>query len=262
MRSALSLIDQVARQRATRLSEEHAQREALKEIVSIVDGLPLALELATARLSLLSPTQLASRLRASPELLREDRRDRPERHRSLRATVQWTLEALGGAQRELFVRLGVFAGPVDLEEIEMIAGDDGLDVVSALSGLLDAALVRRIQLGDSRVQFGLPEALRQIASAMLDETSDAADWREVHFLRQHSVLWRARLRNACGAAEERAAAQADREAAAALRWAQMTRHSLADGLAVTRAGRVLWSGRLRECESLLEPLLACPPRRS
>ena len=159
--AALSLVETVALQRATMLTDRRDEREALKQIVSILDGLPLALELATARLSLLTPTELAERLRGSLDVLQEDRRDRPQRHRSLRATVQWTLDSLDLEARKLFVRLGGFAGPVELGEIELITGGDSLDVISALSVLVDVALVRRIEFGDSRIRFGLPEALRQ-----------------------------------------------------------------------------------------------------
>jgi len=107
-------------------------RETLIELVHLLDGLPLALEVAAARLALLSPPQLLQRLRATPDVLRDDRSDRPERQRSLRATVDWSLRLLEPSQRALFARLGVFAGPVELEELELICCADGLDVAGAL----------------------------------------------------------------------------------------------------------------------------------
>ncbi len=257
--AAVSLVEQVARQRATLLVRDDEQLEAMREIVSLLDGLPLALELATARLSLLTPVQLRDRLRRSSDMLRDDRRDRPHRHRSLRATVQWTLDSVPDDQRELFVRLGAFAGPVELEEIEAIAGADGLDVLGALAGLLDVALVRRIESGDARVRFGLPEAVRQIASEMLDDTQDGARWREAHLVRQHELFWRARTRMSPEHVY-RAAVAADLEAGAALEWAHSTHHPLTLRLAAARAAIVGGGGRLREASSLLEPLLAFPPQ--
>jgi predicted ATPase len=256
--AALALVEHVLKQRAAPLHDDEHQREALRDIVSIVEGLPLALELATASLSILKPAQLRDRLRSSTEILRDDRRDREDRHRSLRATVHWTFEALGQDERALFVRLGTFAGPVELEEIEAIVGADGLDVVSGLAGLVDVALIRRIESGDSRVRFGLPEALRQIASAMLAEAQDEARWREAHLLRQHELLWNARTYLVTEATHQKALA-ADLEAAAALRWAQTTGHPLAASLAAARASMLRDSGRLREAKLLLEPLLASPP---
>ena len=257
--AALSLIEHVARQRATQLGREDEQLEALNEIVSMLDGLPLALELATARLSVLTPVQLRDRLRSSSEMLKDERRDRPHRHRSLRATVQWTIDSVPEAHRTLFVRLGAFAGPVEVEEIEAIAGVDGLDVLGALAGLLDVALVRRMESGDSLVRFGLPEALRQIASGMLDDTQDAGRWRDAHLVRQHELLWRART-HYCEDAVYRTALAADLEAAAALRWAQRTGHPLATMLAAVRAGMLVYSGRLREANSLARTI-ACLPAR-
>jgi predicted ATPase/class 3 adenylate cyclase len=256
--AALSLVEQVSKQRATPLDGDEQQREALSEIVSIVEGLPLALELAAASLAILNPAQLRDRLRSSTEILRDDRRDREDRHRSLRATVQWTLGALDRDQRELFARLGTFAGPVELEEIEAVAGGDGLDVISALAGLVDVALVRRIESGDDRVRFGLPEALRQTAGAMLSEGQDEARWREAHLLRQHELLWNARIYLVTEAAHQRALA-ADLEAAAALHWAKSTGHPLAASLAAARASMLHDTGRLREAKLLLQPLLGCPP---
>jgi len=57
--------------------------------------------------------------------------------------------------------LGAFAGPVELTDLELVAGEDGLDVLEALAGLVDVALVSRVESGDGRMRFGLPEALRQ-----------------------------------------------------------------------------------------------------
>jgi predicted ATPase len=125
----------------------------------MLEGVPLALELAAARPSLLSPVQLRDRLSRSSDLLRDDRRDRLERHRSLRATLQWTLGLLEEPARELFVRLGAFAGPVELEEIEAVAGADGLNVLDAVSdvavSLATDARSRAVALIRRGVQHGM-----------------------------------------------------------------------------------------------------------
>lgn len=256
--AAVALIEHAARKRAAPIETGVEQRNAMTEIVSTLDGLPLALELAAARLSLLTPVQLRDRLRDSTQLLRDDRRDRPDRQHSLRATVSWALGPLDQAPRELFSRMGVFAGPVELKEIEVITSADGLDVLSALSELLDVALVRRVESGDYRIRFGLPEALRQIASEMLDSSPAGRRWRQAHLVRQHQLLWSAR--NLIGRESAyRAAIAADLESAAALRWAHANNHPLAESLAAARAQLLAGKGRLREALSLVKPLMASPP---
>src|SRR5437763_5144940 len=178
--AALALMERVARRRGAAFTTDGSNRAALLEVAHLLDGLPLALELAAARLGLLSPSQLCERLRSSADVLKEGGGTRPERQRSLRATVDWTLSLLEPGPREMFTRMGAFAGAVELEELEAVAGGDGLDVLEALAGLLDVALVRRVESGDGRVRFGLPEALRQIAASRLDVAADGQEWRRSH----------------------------------------------------------------------------------
>ena len=251
--AALALMERVARRRGTQLS---GQRDALLEVVRLVDGLPLALELAAARLPLLGPAALRDRLRTSLDLLKDPGSTRPERQRSLESTIDWTLGLLDDAARTLLLRLAVFAAPVELAEIEVVCGGDGLDVLEALSVLLDVALVRRVESGDGRVRFGLPEALRQIASRRLDDSADAQRLRRAHAERQVAIL----LRSTFGTMDElEAALAADAEVTAALSWARAHDRPLADNIAVRRLAILTSTGRLREALTVLEPLLASPP---
>ena len=155
----------------------------------LLDGLPLALELAAARLSVLTPVQLRDRLRDSIDVLGEARGGRPARQRSLRAALESTLALLDPAPRALFVRMGAFAGPVELEELERVLSGDGVSVLEALAELVDAALVQRVETGDGTVKFGLAEALRQIASELLDREPDGERWRRAHAQRQYELVW-------------------------------------------------------------------------
>jgi predicted ATPase/class 3 adenylate cyclase len=256
-RAALSLIARVTTRRGRAPAGDPTERAALLEIVRLLDGLPLALELAAARLGVLSAQQLRDRLVQSTDLLHDTGVARPDRQRSLRATVEWTLELLDQQPYELFVRMGAFAGPIELEELELVAGGDGLDVIEALATLLDVSLVRRVESGDARVRFGLPEALRQIAAELLDASSDGSRWRHAHAARQHELLWPARA--PWGTAEVYAAAvAADTEAAAALRWARAQGDPLAAPLAAARGSLAADRGRFREGLAVLQPLIEHP----
>ena len=256
--AALVLIERVARRRDSSFTVTDDDRAILGEIVTMLDGLPLALELAAARLGVLTAAQLRDRLQNSPDVLHDDVRDRTDRQRSLRATVEWTLGSVDAPARELFVRMGAFAGPVELTELELVAGADGLDVLEALSGLLEVALVWRVEAGDGRITFGFPEAVRQIAAAMLDTSPDGERWRREHAKRQLDAQWAARSSSPPRPVWE-AAVAADAEAAIALEWTQTTEDPIAAPLAAAYAARLAHGGRALEALAILEPMLGTPP---
>jgi predicted ATPase/class 3 adenylate cyclase len=256
--AALDLMARVAHRRGAQLPTEAADRAALREVVRLLDGLPLALELAAARLALMRPGQLRDRLADSFELLHDDRPDRPERQRSLRATVEWTLGLLDEPARALFTRLGVFAGPVELEEIEVVVGGDGVDVLEELPVLLDVALVRRVESGDGRMRLGLPEALRQVAAAQLGCAPDAERWRRAHARRVTDLMWQARV-VMVPTPVYRAAVAAQIEAAAALPWARSAGDPLAPRLGAAWATLLVDLGQLRAGLELLDWLVRSPP---
>ncbi|MEJ7570109.1 MAG: tetratricopeptide repeat protein, partial [Gaiellaceae bacterium] len=127
-----------------RRAEQHgftfaAGDPAVAEIVRRVDCLPLAVELAAARLRLLSPAELLARLDRRLRVLTGGPRDAPARQQTLTATLDWSYDLLQPAEQQLFARLAVFAGGFTLEAAEVVCDAD-LDV---LEGLLDASLLRR-----------------------------------------------------------------------------------------------------------------------
>jgi predicted ATPase/class 3 adenylate cyclase len=255
---ALALVARVATRRNPGISVGGRDRDALIELVHLLDGLPLALEVAAARLTLLSPAQLTERLRASPDVLRDDRSDRPARQRSLRATVQWSLRLLDPATKTLFARLGAFAGPVELEELEVVCGGDELDVIGELFRLLEVALVRRVEHGDGRIRFGLPEGLRRIAADELDDAADGDHWRRAHAEHQRDIIWPVRTPSVSRAEYDRAVA-ATAERRRALQWSRTHAPEVAQTIAAGHAILAADLGQLREAVDTVEPLLADPP---
>jgi predicted ATPase/DNA-binding SARP family transcriptional activator len=131
-------------------------------------GLPLALELAAARLTLLSPEELLTRLDEGIDALGRGPRDLPARQRGLRAALDWTHGLLDADQARLFRRLGAFAGSVSLERIEQVCGA-GTDLLEALAQLVDLSLVTRTDDG----RFILHAAVRDYARAKLAAAAES-----------------------------------------------------------------------------------------
>lgn len=144
-----------------------AHLDDVEAICRLVDGLPLAIELAAVHVRTLPPSLLRARLRARLGSPSGAARDLPPRQQTIPATIDWSLQQLGERERTLFVRLGVFAGPVPLHVIEAVCADAGADVVDALTRLVDQSLVRRSTgpAGDPR--FGLLELMRERADELL-----------------------------------------------------------------------------------------------
>jgi predicted ATPase/class 3 adenylate cyclase len=164
-----------------------ATAPALFEIVSRLDGLPLALELAGSRMRVLTLEALAQRLEQRLPLLTGGARDAPERQRTLEATIAWSHELLDPDGQRLFARLSVFSGGWTLEAAEAVCGDD-LDVLEGLGSLVDASLVRRTELPDGGLRFSMLETIREFATARLsgadDDEREALDRRHAAVLRE------------------------------------------------------------------------------
>jgi predicted ATPase/DNA-binding NarL/FixJ family response regulator len=176
-------------------------REALAEICVRLDGLPLAIELAAARLKLFTPGELTFRLRHRMSLLTGGARDIPERHQTLHAALAWSHNLLGADERELFRRLSVFVGGWTLEAAEAVCADGDRDVVETMASLVDKSLVRRTRRGDL-AEFTMLESLREFAAERLAEHA-GADATRVRHVRFHAALG-AWAEAAIGTAEEAA----------------------------------------------------------
>ncbi len=149
------------------LTDENAA--AVAEIGRRLDGLPLALELATARIKLFSPEALRDRLDDTLQLLKSGPRDAPARQQTLRATIEWSYELLEPAEQRLFELLAVFAG-ASFEAVETVAGSDALD---GLASLVDKSLIWQAGTnGDSR--FVMLATIREYAAERLNANPESA----------------------------------------------------------------------------------------
>ncbi len=181
-------------------------------VCRLADGLPLALELAAARLRALSAAQLAERLSDRFHLLTSDRRNRPARHQTLHAVVSWSWDLLTGPERTLARRLAVFSGGATLEAVERIcAADAGADpppedIVDLVTALVDKSLLVA-DLRPSDVRYRMLGSVREFLAGRLADSGEEdalrcrhaehflalAETAEERLLGAEQVLWLARL---------------------------------------------------------------------
>ena len=157
--------------------------DAVAEICSTLDGLPLAIELAAARIRTLSPTAMLGRMERRFQLLTGGARDLPGRHRTLRATVEWSHELLSTEEQTLFRRLSVFVSGATLEAIEAVCNvreDLGVDVLDGVESLAGQSLVGRSEQHDGEDRFVMLETIREYAREQLDASPDAGGTRQAH----------------------------------------------------------------------------------
>ena len=144
--------------------------ETVRELCRALDNLPLALELAAARTSILSPRQIMERLSTRLDLLKGGR-DADPRQATLRATIEWSYELLDSAEQRLFVRLAIFRGGCTIEAAKAIAGAD----LDTLQSLVDKSLLRHID-----VRFRMLETVREYAAERLGASGETIDVRQLH----------------------------------------------------------------------------------
>lgn len=143
----------------------------LAEICVQLDGLPLALELAAARLRLFTPGELTSRLRHRLAELTSAARDVPARHRTLRAALAWSHDLLSRGEREVFRRFSVFVGGASLDAVERVCGSG--DVIDTVASLIDKGMLQRRIRRDDVAELVMLESLREFAAEQLVEHGEA-----------------------------------------------------------------------------------------
>ncbi len=169
------------RRPAFTLTQHNAQ--AVAEICRRLDGIPLAIELAAARVGVLSVEQIARRLEEPLKLLTVGGRTAPPRQRTLRGTLEWSYELLSEDEKRIFRRLSAFAGGFSLEAAEaVVTGVDVVeeDVLDLLSGLVDRSLIVAEASGDGRIRYRLLEPVRQYALEELQKSGETEAVRRRH----------------------------------------------------------------------------------
>lgn len=154
-----------------------SSRSDVEEICRRLDGVPLAIELAAARIRSLEPAELVERLSDRLRLLTGGRRATVERHRTLRATIQWSYDLLSNEEQRLFQRLSIFAGPFTLRAVEEIASEPScffrnFDIDELLGSLVDRSMVIA-ESGPFGRRFRLLETMRQFGAEHLTEVQQS-----------------------------------------------------------------------------------------
>jgi predicted ATPase len=153
------------------------------EICARLDGLPLAIELAAARIKVLSPASLQARLASRLQLLTGGARDLPQRQQTLRAAFDWSYELLNAAEQKLFRRLSVFVGGCTLEGVEAVCdtkGDLGLDLLDGMASLVDKSLLQQVEPVKGESRFVMLQTIREYALEKLEASGEKPLTKRAH----------------------------------------------------------------------------------
>jgi predicted ATPase/tRNA A-37 threonylcarbamoyl transferase component Bud32 len=156
---------------------------AIEEICARLDGLPLAIELAAARVKLLSPVAMRTRLEKRLQLLTGGARDLPARQQTLRGAIDWSYELLGSAEQKLFRRLSVFVGGCTLEAAEAVCdtrSDLELDLLEGIDSLMDKSLLQKLDRAGGEPRFVMLETIREYGEERLASSGDEPLTRRAH----------------------------------------------------------------------------------
>jgi predicted ATPase/serine/threonine protein kinase len=181
--SAVALFVQraIAAKPDFQLNKENAA--AVTEICARLDGLPLAIELAAARVKILSPSALLARLASRLQLLTGGSRDLPQRQQTLRAAMDWSYELLNPGEQKLFRRLSVFVGGCNLEGVEAVCDtncDLELDLLDGMASMVDKSLIQQIEQRSGESRFVMLETIREYALEKLQASGEHPSTKRAH----------------------------------------------------------------------------------
>src|SRR5918999_2099459 len=156
---------------------------AVAEICARLDGLPLAIELAAARVKLLPPGAMLGRLGRRLKLLTGGARDLPERQRTLRGAIAWSHTLLEEGEKTLFARMAIVSGGRTLEAVEAVCdaeGDLPVDAFEGVSSLLDKSLLRQEEGPEGEPRFVMLETIHEFAREKLGQSAEAEEIKRTH----------------------------------------------------------------------------------
>jgi predicted ATPase len=156
---------------------------AVTEVCARLDGLPLAIELAAARVKVLSPAAMLTRLTSRLQLLTGGARDLPQRQQTLRAAIDWSYDLLTPAEQKLFRRLSVFVGGCTLEGVEAVCdtkGDLDVDLLDGMASMVDKSLLRQAEQPNGESRFVMLETIREYAREKLDASLEEFETKRAH----------------------------------------------------------------------------------
>ena len=242
------------------VSNENAH--AVAEICARLDGLPLALELAAARVRLFAPQALLGRLEQRLKLLTGGAKNLPGRQQTLRGAIEWSHDLLDEGEQQLFRRLAVFSGGRTFESVEAVcnaAGDLQLDVLDGIESLMSKSLLRQEEGAEGEPRFVMLETIQEYARERLVESGEAEELRHgyAEYFRQVAEAAEAmRWGQQYSAALALVAAEQD-NLRAALTWA-LDRREGETALWLAVALEVFWlaCGQLSEGRQWFEAVLA------
>jgi predicted ATPase len=163
---------------AFRLTPDNAA--AVAEICRRLDGLPLAIELAAARVKVLSPQAMAARQRNRLALLAGGAVDLPPHQRTLRGTLDWSYDLLGTADQHLFRQLAVFAGGFTLEDVTQVCQCEEEQALARLASLIDNSMLQRQQQPGGEIRFSMLETIRDYGQERLEQSGELEPLRRRH----------------------------------------------------------------------------------
>ena len=247
---------------AFEINDENAG--TIVEICRRLDGLPLAIELAAARIRLLPPAAILDRIANRLPVLVGGASDLPTRQQTLHAAIDWSYDLLEAPEARLFERLAVFAGGWTIEAAEDVCNPGaelGIDTLDGLTSLADKSLIQPMPTDDSEPRFGMLQVIREFAAEKLDVGADETEIRRRHALHVLALAEAAgpELRSSALRTWQHRLRAEQENVRAALRWAT-------DGGDVTvglRIAGAIWDywhywAELREGARWLEALLALP----
>lgn len=177
--AAIELFRQRAQSIRPDFTINHENAKAIAEICYRLDGLPLAIELAAARLKIFSPQAILARLEKRFELLKGGARDMPARHQTLRQAIAWSYDLLSRDEQTVFRRMAVFTGGCTLDAVEALChamADVSISALDSVAALIDRSLLRQDQTEDSEPRFLMLETIREFA---LEALQASGEWEKV-----------------------------------------------------------------------------------